>query len=69
MYGDDVQLYISCIKSDTENCILKLNHDLDNIFKWATANGLCLNANKSKAIIIGKVGLLSNPLPPLVVED
>ena len=64
-----IQLYIRCIKSDIDNYILKLNQEFDNIFKWAFVNGLCLNANKSKAIIIGKVGLLSNPLPPLAGGD
>ena len=48
---------------------MKLNQDIDNIFKRATANGLWLKENKSKAIIIVKVFLLSNLLPPLIVGD
>ena len=48
---------------------MKLNQNLDNIFKWASANCLCLNANKSKAILIGKIGLLPNLLPYLVIGD
>ena len=69
MYADDVQLYISHTKSVIENYILKLDQDFDNVFKWAAANGICLNTNKSKVLIIGKLVLLANPLPPLVVVD
>lgn len=69
MYADDVQLYISCLQTDINTCIQKLNRDLNNINTWASANGLCLNARKSKAIIIGKLNRLPNSLPPLLVGN
>lgn len=54
MYADDVQLYLSSpVKSIKEN-IDKLNDDLSKIHRWATANGLCLNPNKSKCLVIHK---------------
>lgn len=65
MYADDVQLYISCLPSQINDCIGKLNHDLENINKWASINGLCLNAQKSKAIVISKQNYDQSSLPTI----
>lgn len=54
MYADDVQLYINSPVHSVENNIARLNEDLNNIFLWATANGLCLNPHKTKCIVVHK---------------
>lgn len=54
MYADDVQLYTSCHVNDTEQCVETLNQELNRVYLWATANGLEINPNKSKCIIIQK---------------
>lgn len=69
MYADDVQLYISCVPDDVAECIDKVNFDLNKVYKWATANGLSLNAKKSKAMIIGKVNSLSVNFPAIVINN
>lgn len=52
MYADDLQLYISTPLNRMVVCADNLNKDLDNINAWAMANGLTLNPNKSKCVII-----------------
>lgn len=52
LYADDVQIYISTDRSNIDHCIRKLNEDLKRIHSWATGNGLCINPNKSKCMVI-----------------
>lgn len=52
LYADDVQVYISAHKTNIDDCVHKLNEDLDRIHNWTTANGLCLNPSKSKCLVI-----------------
>ena len=54
MYADDVQVYISSSVSSLKENVEKLNEDLNKIHRWALKNGLCLNPQKSKCIIIHK---------------
>lgn len=54
MYADDVQLYLGFKKSDLVNNINLINDDLARIINWASANGLTLNASKSKCLIVSK---------------
>lgn len=60
MYADDVQLYLSSPANSIDENVDKLNHDLNKIYFWATANGLCLNPQKSKCLLIHKKTM--NPL-------
>lgn len=69
MYADDVQLYISCEPSNAVDCVRKLNQDLESINKWASANGLCLNAKKSKAMVIGKAFYIPLSLPLIQIDN
>lgn len=69
MYADDVQLFISCKPSEANNCITKINYDLDSIKEWASANGLCINARKSKAMLIGKIDSLTTVLQPILIGN
>jgi hypothetical protein len=51
MYShDDVQIYLSDDPCSLDECIRRINADLDI---WSTENGLCLNSMKSRAIVIG----------------
>lgn len=60
LYADDIQIYLnSSIKYLCEN-VTKLNDDLNRIYLWASANGLCLNPLKSKCLIIHKKSLRTN---------
>lgn len=54
MYADDVQLYLSSPVLAINECVAKINSDLDNVHRWAVGNGLCLNPNKSKCLVIRK---------------
>ncbi|XP_075159089.1 uncharacterized protein LOC142232235 [Haematobia irritans] len=54
MYVDDVQLYTSTTTDAIDRCIMNVNNDLNKILDWANGNGLALNPNKSKAILIHK---------------
>lgn len=54
MYADDVQLHISSGNGSIDDCILKLNEDLNSVSLWAAANGLSINPRKSKCIVIRK---------------
>lgn len=53
MNADDVQFYVSCIRTSIRPIANKLNDDLYRIYQWATANGLRLNSTKSKYLKIG----------------
>ena len=50
-YADDTQVFTKCKIPDIENCIEKLNQDLENVAKFSEQNCLDLNAGKSKFII------------------
>jgi hypothetical protein len=49
--------------SDVSNCILRLNGDLEKVYRWSLDNGLVLNGSKTLAIIFSRiVGRFPNPL-------
>jgi hypothetical protein len=50
MYADDVQLYLSDDSCSLDECIRRMDADLDRLYIWS---GLCLNPAKSQAILIG----------------
>jgi hypothetical protein len=51
MFADDTQIEAS---SDNVNVITdKLNHDLENVSAWLSANKLTLNKTKTEYMIIG----------------
>jgi hypothetical protein len=56
LLGDDFQLYSSgCYNSDVSFCILRLNGDLENVYRWSLDNGLVLNGSKTQAIIFSRI--------------
>jgi hypothetical protein len=56
MYADDVQLHLSDDPCSLVECIRRMNADLDRLYILAADNGLCLNPEKSQAIVIGFSG-------------
>jgi hypothetical protein len=47
MYDDDVQLYLSDDPCSFDECIRRMNADLDRLYFSSAENGLCLNPEKS----------------------
>jgi hypothetical protein len=67
-YADDFQLYSGGCYGDVSNCILRLNGDLERVYRWSLDNGLVLNGSKTQAIIFSRsMGRLPNPLPELTL--
>ncbi|XP_044582947.1 uncharacterized protein LOC123263967 [Cotesia glomerata] len=52
-YADDLVIYITCLMSDVDEAVLKLNVEVNRIVKWCENNFLRLNAAKTNAIIFG----------------
>jgi hypothetical protein len=53
LYADDLQIYISFNKDDTDTAVVKLNQDLSRVAQWSKLNGLVLNPLKSKFLVLG----------------
>ncbi|CAB0032320.1 unnamed protein product, partial [Trichogramma brassicae] len=53
MFADDLQVYHSFPLYAFDQAISRINRDLSAVSEWAQANGLSLNAIKTKAILIG----------------
>jgi hypothetical protein len=49
-YADDFRLYSSDCCSDISNCMLRLNGDLERVYRWSLDNGLILNESKTHHI-------------------
>ena len=52
-YADDAQLYIGLRRSDTTKSVDRLEACLSALRSWLCFNGLCLNPDKSEAILFG----------------
>jgi hypothetical protein len=50
---NDVQLYLSDDPCNLDECILRMNADLNRMYIWSAENGLYLNPEKSQVIVIG----------------
>ena len=62
-YADDTQLLISCDINDIGSTIDNINKDLQNLLIWANANGLRINSNKSKCVVISRRPLDVSTIP------
>lgn len=69
MYADDVQLYISCDVKSVGKCIETINQELQIINIWASSNGLSINPQKSKCIVIKKRSTLINEIPNIFLNN
>tara|TARA_B110000196_G_scaffold300609_1_gene294106 strand:- start:3 stop:1169 length:1167 start_codon:yes stop_codon:yes gene_type:complete len=52
-YADDLQCYFSCKLDNVVNTVHKINEDMQNISEYSLANGLRLNYDKCKFMVIG----------------
>jgi len=60
-YADDTQLYIAL---STDKALSVINDCFQSVHRWLGANGLCLNPDKTEAIVIGTAARQSSE--PLV---
>ena len=60
-YADDTQLYIALT---TNKALGVINDCFQSVHRWLDANGLCLNPDKTEAIVIGTAARQSSE--PLV---
>ena len=59
IFADDTQIYLSCLPSERDRGINLIAHDVGDIARYASDNGLKLNLAKSKAIILGSKAFVS----------
>ena len=64
MHANVMQQYMGCKATDGFNCIRLINQALNQIYLWASANGLSINPNKSMALLIGAPENFISNLPP-----
>jgi len=67
LYADDLQIYYSASLANLQSAFVNVNHDINEISKYAMANGVSLNVSKTKAIIISKKQMVL-PLPVLLLN-
>lgn len=65
MFADDVQLIKHCHLGLIEDCVESINTELKTIFEWSSNNGLLLNPNKTKCLVISKTLLDLSYFPVL----
>ena len=53
VFADDTMIYIS--RKNVEDLIVKMNEDLNNIYKYLCFNSLRVNINKCKYIIVNDI--------------
>ena len=53
IFADDLQLYYSFLPSQLTEDIRLITEDCNAIASWATDNGLALNVDKCKAVLMG----------------
>lgn len=68
MYADEVQLYVGSELMEINNCMEKLNTDLKHISEWENTNGLCINPERSKCLVITRKNF-KLPVEPLIMLD
>lgn len=69
MYADDLQIYLSCNKTNIQGGADILNHELRRVSSWASANKLKINPSKSKCIFIFKKSIDHSSLPPIKINN
>lgn len=52
-YADDLQIYYHCRPRELASAIRSVNEDINSVIRWAAANKLILNADKTQTIIFG----------------
>lgn len=65
-YADDTQIYGSFHAGEMASFLVKLEKCLDEVVKWTRSNSLCLNHEKTEALIVGTSEQLRKFTPPLI---
>ena len=60
LFADDSTLSTSFAGENALEFTLTLNHELNNVNNWLTSNRICINADKTKYMIISHRKLLHN---------
>lgn len=66
-YADDTQLLTSSKLDDVILTIDNINKDLRNLLLWSNDNGLKINSNKSKCIVISRRLFDVSKIPPISI--
>jgi Reverse transcriptase (RNA-dependent DNA polymerase) len=66
LFADDLQIYCSSPGSNPFLCVVKMNQLLRAVSDWSVTNGVSINPEKSKVMLISRVALAS---PPPVFVD
>ena len=72
LFADDLQPYFQCPPNMINSAVDYMNADISQVTIWETAQGLSLNASKTKAIIFGSpanLQFLSNKLIPALTVN
>lgn len=69
LYADDAQFYASCPLGLIEDCVARVNEDLDAISAWASKNRLLINASKSQCMIVYRTLLETSCFPPITLNS
>jgi hypothetical protein len=71
-FADDLQIYFHCPLQELNDGLACVNSDIAAVTNWACLNGMLLNANKTKAMIIGTARYINRinfaMLDPLIVD-
>lgn len=59
LYADDLVIYLEGNFSEVGDIVDKINYDLTRISRWASNNGLVVNASKTQAMWVGSRGFIS----------
>ncbi|OXU30669.1 hypothetical protein TSAR_002550 [Trichomalopsis sarcophagae] len=62
LYADDLEIYVRGKVGDADELVHKMNSDPANFSRWASADGLIVNASKTQAMWIGSRGYISQLL-------
>ena len=72
-YADDLQTYISSKLNNMVNTVNLINEDMENISQYSASNGLKLNYDKCKYMVIGSRQNIANfdklNLPPITLDN
>jgi hypothetical protein len=67
LYADDLQIYFHFLPSDLDAALSSVREDIAAIEAWASSNSLSLNAQKTKAVLLGSAKYVNN-LPPSLIH-
>lgn len=71
IYADDLQVYFHFLPADTDQAVIKINEDLDNLAEWANINCMLLNPTKSKYMVMGtkkQVDVIMQQNPQIAIQ-